>query len=420
MLVGSHDALRARWARHEGAAHPLVIDEARRALEERHVDAILLSAYLDQYPTVVVLGELAASRRVPMLVGGPALNLPDTAEDWLRIPGMTAIVGAEAEPWLPDMVRDVVSGGDLTRYPGTVVPGSDRVEEPAPLRVLGGLPVPDFTDFPWESYPQRILPVMTGRGCGWGRCVFCSDVSTANGRTFRSRPADEVLDELEILADRHGTRDVIFLDIKLNSSVAMWDAVTGNFQDRLPGGSWIGTVHVDDREDNGLSAAQLRDAYASGMRRITFGLETGSQRINDLMDKGTTMARNATFVRQAHEAGLSVRTTAMMGYPGETAEDLDATAAFLGEHRDHLDRVRLSLFKAIPGTRFDRDYQRRPESFPGLVDLEWDHRLARGHYRYTPATKRRYRKAKTRVLDAVYAINRRPLRPGVEMFDGLM
>ena len=157
------------------------------------------------------------------------------------------------------------------------------------------------------------------------------------------------------------------------------------------------------------------------MRRITFGLETGSQRVNDLMDKGTTMARNSEFVRHAHEAGLSVRTTLMIGYPGETVDDLEATASFLDDHRAHLDRVRPSLFKAIPGTRFDRDYQRRPESFPGLVDLEWDHRLARGHYRYTPATKRRLPQGQVRgCSNAVYAINRRPLRPGVEMFDGLM
>jgi radical SAM superfamily enzyme YgiQ (UPF0313 family) len=156
------------------------------------------------------------------------------------------------------------------------------------------------------------------------------------------------------------------------------------------------------------------------MRRITFGLETGSQRLNDLMDKGTSMERSAEFVRNAHAAGLSVRTTMMVGYPGETPDDLDATAAFLGEHGDLLDRVRLSLFKAIPGTRFDRENQRRPEAFLGLVKLEWDHRLARGHYRYTPASARAYRRAKARVLDAIHEINRRPLRPGVEMFDGLM
>jgi radical SAM superfamily enzyme YgiQ (UPF0313 family) len=420
LMVGTHDALRARWAQRQGRPHPRVIEEARRALDERPVDALLLSAYLDQHPTVVELGELAVERGVPLLVGGPALNLRETAQDWLAIPGITAIVGAEADPWLPELVRDLADGADLTRFPGTVVPGGGAGEEATPLRALGGLPVPDFSDFPWDSYPQRILPVMTGRGCGWGRCVFCSDVSTANGRTFRSRPVDDVLDELETQADRYGTKDVIFLDIKLNSDVSMWRSITSHFQDRLPGGHWIGTVHVDQRDDNGLSASQLRDAYKSGMRRVTFGLETGSQRVNQLMDKGTTMERNAEFVHHAHEAGMSVRTTVMVGYPGETADDLEATAAFLDAHSDCLDRVRPSLFKAIPGTRFDREHQRRPESFPGLARLEWDHRLARGHYRYTPASKRRYRRAKTRVLEAVHAINRRPLRSGVEMFDGLM
>jgi radical SAM superfamily enzyme YgiQ (UPF0313 family) len=300
------------------------------------------------------------------------------------------------------------------------VVGASRGAGAEPLKPLDGLDLPDFSDFPWESYPQRILPVMTGRGCGWGRCLFCCDVSSVNGRTYRSRPVDEVLDEIEVQSSRYHTNDVIFLDIKLNSNIAMWDGIVSEFQRRAPGGHWIGTVHVDSRDDNGLSPRQLHAAYTSGMRRITFGLETGSQRVNDLMDKGTTIERNADFVHHAHEAGLSVRTTVMVGYPGETAEDLLQTASFLEEHSSTLDRVKPSVFKAIPGTRFDREQQRRPESFPGLTNLEWDHLHARGEYRYAPAAKRDYRRAKSRVLKAVHEINRRPLRPGVEMFDGLM
>jgi radical SAM superfamily enzyme YgiQ (UPF0313 family) len=398
----------------------LVLEETRSALDTRPVDALLLSAYLDHHPTVVELGRLAEARGIPMLVGGPALNLPETAAAWLDIPGVATIVGAEADLWLPDLVDAVLTRGDLSRFPGVVTPGGAMASEPPPLRRLEDLPIPDFSDFPWDRYPQRVLPVMTGRGCGWGRCMFCSDVTSANGRTYRTRPIGHVLEELSELSRRYVTRDVIFLDIKLNSNVEMWRSIASNFQSLLPGGSWIGTVHVDEREENGLSRHELRDAYESGMRRITFGLETGSQRVNDLMDKGTTMERNAEFVRNAYEAGLSVRTTMMVGYPGETAEDLEATATFLEQHQSYLDRVRPSRFKAIPGTRFDREHARRPQSFPGLEKLTWDHRLARGHYRYAPATDRHYRKAKARALRAVYRINRRPLRTGAEKFDGLM
>ena len=82
------------------------------------------------------------------------------------------------------------------------------------------------------------------------------------------RNGAEVLAALNISAP-----DVIFLDIKLNSDVAVWRGIIDGFQDRLPGGRWIGGVHVGAAGDNGLSDDDLRGAYAAGLRRVTFGLE---------------------------------------------------------------------------------------------------------------------------------------------------
>ena len=89
------------------ALHPRVIEEVRRALDEGRVEAILLSAYLEHHQAVVEIGQLAAEKGIPLVVGGPALNLPDTADAWLEIPGVTAIVGAEADPWLAELVIDL-------------------------------------------------------------------------------------------------------------------------------------------------------------------------------------------------------------------------------------------------------------------------------------------------------------------------
>lgn len=119
-------------------------------------------------------------------------------------------------------------------------------------------------------------------------------------------------------------------------------------------------------------------------------------------------------------AGVSVRATATLGYPGETPDDIDETVRFLGAHERLLDRIRMNRFTPLPGTRFHELHDRAPERFPGVTDLNWDFELRRGEYRYTPASARAYRKAKTRLLQAVYRINRRPLKPLAEVFDGLM
>ena len=86
-------------------------------------------------------------------------------------------------------------------------------------------------------------------------------------------------------------------------------------------------MHVQARGENGLTRNELGVAYRSGMRRISCGLETGSQRVNDSMAKGTRLEPTSRFIRDAHGVGLSVRATMMLGYPGETSEDVAATCA---------------------------------------------------------------------------------------------
>ena len=250
--------------------------------------------------------------------------------------------------------------------------------------------------------------------------MFCGDIFTANGRAFRTRTVDSILDELLELSDRHESKNFILLDIKLNSDIKMWRGVIERIQDRIPGAGWVGTVHVDRRSDNGLSSDDLKAAREAGMMRINFGLESGSQRMLDEMDKGVDLDTVSMFMRNAHAAGLSVRTTVMQGYPSETAEDMDMTVTFLQEHRKYLDRVRLSQFKAILGTRFQVEYDANPKKFPSLEGLEWSFRDASAWYRHGPSSARDYRKAKRRLLDIVHLINKEPLRPGAEAFDGLM
>jgi radical SAM superfamily enzyme YgiQ (UPF0313 family) len=333
---------------------------------------------------------------------------------------LTAIVGAEVDLSLAELVDAVVRGRDLTAFEGVLLPDGRSGPSSKPLRQLDKLPIPDFGDFPWPRYPTPIIPVMTGRGCSWGACTFCADVRTANGRTFRSRPLDAVLDELQHQAARHKTKNFIFLDIKLNSDLSMWHGLIDQFQRRVPGARWIGVVHVQADGDSGLSREELEAAHAAGLIRVTFGLESGSQSLTNTMAKGTRVERTSAFVRDAYAAGISVRCTAFLGYPRETTADIDATHSFLRSHQREFDRVRLGLFKAIPGTRFAELYDRSPNRYPGLSRFRWDHRYARASYRYEPSLDRSYRRAKTRVLRVVHEINRRPLRSGAEAFDGLM
>jgi radical SAM superfamily enzyme YgiQ (UPF0313 family) len=198
----------------------------------------------------------------------------------------------------------------------------------------------------------------------------------------------------------------------------MFRGIIQNIQTAVPGAEWIGTVHVDTRRDNGLSAEDLGAAVASGMRRVSFGLESGSQRLLDAMDKGSNVETNAAFIRDAHAAGLSVRCTMFQGYPGETALDLKDTADFLETHAAKIDRVRYNDFSIHADTPIHATLAEEPAAFPNFQITRWDHLNARAAY--NSRANALYRRQSRRILRAVHAINRKPVRCEAAAFDGLM
>ena len=98
-------------------------------------------------------------------------------------------------------------------------------------------------------------------------------------------------------------------------------------------------MHIDEDGSHALEPATIRQAAEAGLVRLTTGLESGSQRVLDLMKKGTQLAETSHVLRGAAAAGVSVRATVMVGYPGETARDVAATARFLDDHREAIERV---------------------------------------------------------------------------------
>lgn len=399
--------------------HPRVLREAKRLLDSKP-DVLLLSAYLQHYATVVELGKLAAARNVPVLLGGPVFNHDATADVWRTVPGLRALVAGEVDLVMPQIVEAVIRGDDLLQFDGVVLPDGRRSRPAPPLRQLDRVPLADFSDFPWDRYRIHVIPMMTGRGCQWNRCRFCSDITSVSGRTFRTKSVDAVMHEVRQLSTRHNCTNFLFLDIKLNSDPRMFRGIAEHIQRNAPGAQWVGTVHVDTRKDNGLSRADLRAAAAAGMRRVSFGLESGSQRLLDLMDKGCKVELNEEFIRNAYEAGISVRCTMFRGFPGETTEDLVLTAEFLERNSTFIDRIRANDLSIIEGTPLHKDVRDEPTRFPELKILQFDHRQSWARYVNVAHAGADYRRALSRVLDAVYAINRREVRRTARAFDGLM
>jgi len=418
---------RDRWAtrlRSDINSHEQeVIEGFRRRLREDAPHIVLVSTYLMYRGLCEALCTLCAAEGVPVIVGGPYFAQPEVIADWVRIPGLSALVAGEVELQLPAIIDTLLTGGDVAAHEGVMVrdhAGQPRGRVAPPLQELDAVPYPDFSDFPWAAYPNRIVPVVTGRGCGWGACTFCSDITSSAGRTYRSRSAGNVLGELAQHHQRHGVSRFVFTDLKLNSSVPMWRSIIDGMQQAAPDAQWIAAVHAGTEADNGLSDADLRAAARSGCARLTTGLETGSQRIADLMKKGTQLEGISAFLDGAARAGISSRCTMILGYPGETADDVHASAAFLARHRHAIERVSLNRMQVITGTTLHRALKRRPERFGVFRIVQEDPATALVSHRDDTAGTPAHRQAVMRLLTEAHRINERPLSPRAREFEGVM
>ena len=404
---------------HERSSRGHKLMDAVGAALDRRPDVVLVSAYLMYHESVQRMCALAEERGIPVVLGGPAFHNAATRREWLRIPGLTAVFAGEAEGAIARVIASVL-GGDQA-----VIPGLTRAGEPdgglaPPLTELDLLPFPDYDDFPWERYPNRIVSMLTARGCGWGQCRFCSDVVTVAGRGFRSRSLESVTAELAYHHERHDTALFCFSDLKLNSKLDLWRGLHEHFQREVPGAKWTCAVHVGSRADEGLSAADLLAARRAGLVRVTTGLETGSQSLLNTMKKGTTPERVEDFLAAAHAAGISTRVTAFTGYPGETPADIEETTRLLERVGPHLDRVHLTRLLLHNGTPLERDLEAGRLSGTSLWSLESQPLRAETWHVNAAVNDPRRRTAIRGLLGTVHGINRKPLRTDARELEGAM
>lgn len=395
----------------------VIIDSVSKMIENPP-DLVLISAYTMYFEVCQKIAKICADRSIPVMVGGNSFVVEEVAQRWHEVEGITAVYAGEPEPILYEIAQKLVAKEDISSYPGVYKPGKSEGRVARPLEDLDRVPFPDFSDFPWNSYPNRIVPVMTGRGCEWSMCTFCSDVVTSAGRKFRSRSLENVLQEIAFQRSQFDVNLFVFLDLKLNSNLDVWYGLAEYLPQVAPGIKWTASVHVDSRSDNGLSRDALKKAADAGLARITCGLESGSPKVLSSMAKGVKLKHMAEFIKGAHEASISVRLTCIIGDPAEAPSDIDLTTEFIRAHSQYIERITLNRFATMPGTPAVSLLKEDPDKYPHikLLDLDIDNAVIPHHNERFPKLENLI--AVFKLLKVVNRINQKPLLERAKEFEG--
>jgi radical SAM superfamily enzyme YgiQ (UPF0313 family) len=325
-------------------------------------DLVGITVLTDEYGPA---GHMAAAMakqldpEMPVVMGGvyalsaPTSIMADTNVDYVVIGEGEYVIGP-----LLDYLNgkgDLPSGVAYRREGRIVIP--DRVPFIQDLDVLP-LPSYDLVDYNRYSHTMgrysvdnpRSLPyarMFTSRGCPIG-CVFCQ-VETLAGRRFRPRSAGNVLAEMEWLQSSYGVTSVVFDDDNFFVNRKRVKAIFEGMIERKLNLKWNAiavSVFLLDEE-------LLELMKASGCQFIDLAIESGVKRIlKQIIHKPVNLDKAKRLVAKCQELGIDVAANFVIGFPGETWEEIRQTLSFI--ESIPLDYAKIFIANPLPNTKLEK------------------------------------------------------------------
>jgi anaerobic magnesium-protoporphyrin IX monomethyl ester cyclase len=301
----------------------------------------------------------AAAAGIPVLVCGS--DATDNASLYLDA-GASVVMTGEGDLTLLELLDafaeagvDAYTSEGLRGVEGVQFRGSDgsvvRTPDRANMKDLDDLPVPAWDLVDVESYRQRWLErhghvswnLVTTRGCPY-HCNWCA--KPIWGQRYNARSPESVVDEIEALRGVAAPDHLWFAD-DIFGLKPRWIARYGE----LVRERGLATpFKCLSRPDLLVKGDTVEELAAAGCETVWIGAESGSQRILDAMEKGTTVGQIREAADRVHRAGFRIAFFLQFGYPGEDWDDIEATFELV--RRAQPDDIGMSVAYPLPGTRF--------------------------------------------------------------------
>ncbi len=217
-------------------------------------------------------------------------------------------------------------------------------------------PNPSYHLIDIDSYKRTIgskksLTMLTSRGCSF-RCSFCG--LPEHHKIVKFRSPEAVVKEIEYLKNNYKIEKFNFQDDTFTLNKKRMYKLLDLLKPLNIGFRCHGRAGLDKREDY----VKLKEA---GCEIIGLGIESGSQKMLDLMNKQSTVKDNENVIRWAKEIGITSRAFFILGFPGETKETVEETKSFI--EKTDPDQYFISNFIPYPNT----DVWNNPKKY----DVTW-------------------------------------------------
>lgn len=308
-----------------------------------------------------------------IILGGPEVR--NHTENFLNY-GVDFIIIGEGEETTLELIKAIAIVDASTPLSMTIsnIKGLAYLENgkviTTPERVLikdvNTLPFPnrkkiDFKPYlnGWKTHHgYSMMSVSTMRGCPY-TCKWCS--RAVYGGTYRRRSPQLVAQEMKHIKDTYNPDMIWFVD----DVFTIHHKWLTEFAEEVKKQEAVIPYEIISRADR-LNEEVIKTLKASGCFRVWVGAESGSQKIIDAMDRRVDVMQTRQMIRLAKEHGLEAGTFIMLGYPGETKEDIKETIEHLVEANPS--QYTITIAYPIKGTELYNEVKNEFLDQP----LEWE------------------------------------------------
>ena len=298
-----------------------------------------------------------------IIMGGPHVSaLPDEPFERLDNP---VVVRGEAELTLDDLLQDkplhdmqgvsFLADGEIVHNPVRPL-----------IQDLDTLPFPAYHLLPVKNYHPSLgnyrikpaLSIIATRGC-YGRCTFC--YREIFGNVVRTRSNRLIIEELKLLRNKYGIRDISFYDdIFLGTKKKIRDFCEQMIKEKLDV-IWLCNLRSELTDPDLLKLMRRAGCYM-----VDYGVESGSQDMLESMKKNAELERTMECIRMARRAGMDIKCGFIIGSPGETPQSMKATLDIAMKIRP--DTAMFNISTPFPGT----EIYKQAEAEHTLTSRDWD------------------------------------------------
>ncbi|AXO79779.1 radical SAM protein [Olleya aquimaris] len=266
-----------------------------------------------------------------LILGGPDVTY--NLENYLNT-GIDFIVIGEGEQTTLELYNAIINNTNFSTISGIAYLQNNAVFKTATrvkMKSLLELPLPNREAIAIDKYldtwkthhGKSSMTVSTQRGCPY-TCKWCS--TAVYGQSYRRRPAKQVVQELKLIQTKYNPDSIWFVDDVFTVS-HKW--IKEFYQEMILQNITIPFECITRAER--LNNEILELLKKIGCYRIWIGAESGSQKIIDAMDRRVDVNVVKKAIQNTNKLGIETGTFIMVGYPGETLNDIKATTTYLKE-----------------------------------------------------------------------------------------